>query len=384
MTRPLFIAFSLALTSIPSFSLTGDLNGDGVVNYEDFFLFADQFGQESDPQPSRGKANAHSDPDGGWYSFFSKHNFRPNEDRSNLPTREFCGDLLNLRPPLFDTWTEPINMVESSTYWLGVADKSRQEEVIFIGTGFALNTYSIVTNYHVAREVARIIREAPSYKALVFIAVRANSRIYGGATYYLGTIDDNRELLGFWHPSYDGTPQSPDLAMFLTYDPTTGEGVQVEDYALLTQLDHAMVLEPGEEIGILGFPGILETNHSPRTLNPIPTFKMGTISALRPFSQDVTLSTTWQRSLLGHYVQHDLDTMPGNSGSPIFNKRGEVIAMHNSGIQDGDALDFGIRADQIRLFNKSFYVDDSYYHVNAKPVAGSQPPYLIPPFPHSD
>ena len=30
-------------------------------------------------------------------------------------------------------------------------------------------------------------------------------------------------------------------------------------------------------------------------------------------------------------IRHDCDTLPGNSGSPIFNSENQVIAIHNAG-----------------------------------------------------
>tara|TARA_Y100000588_G_C13541726_1_gene622295 strand:- start:18 stop:446 length:429 start_codon:yes stop_codon:yes gene_type:complete len=141
-----------------------------------------------------------------------------------------------------------------------------------------------------------------------------------------------------------------------------------------------MNLQVGEEVGILGFPGVLETNHDPRFLTPIATFKTDNISALRPYDSTTSLSQGWRSALSGKLVQHTLETSRGNSGSPIFNKRGEVIAIHNSGIPGGETLNFGIRADELRLFMKSFAVGfDGPLHINAKRVGSSFPAlYPIP------
>ena len=68
---------------------------------------------------------------------------------------------------------------------------------------------------------------------------------------------------------------------------------------------------------------------------------------------------------------HSLETSPENSGSPIFNNRSEVIAIHNAGLPGGESLDVGIRADEIRMFLKSLYVGVNLgTHVNAKRISG--------------
>ena len=133
-----------------------------------------------------------------------------------------------------------------------------------------------------------------------------------------------------------------------------------------------MAIQTGDEIGILGFPGILETVQNPFTLIPNPTFKIGIVSAIRSYNENRGISNDWNWALIGRMVQHNLETAPGNSGSPIFNRRGEVVAIHNSGIPGGDAFDFGVRADEIRVLMKSLSIGDVIVpNVNTKTVGGS-------------
>lgn len=78
--------------------------------------------------------------------------------------------------------------------------------------------------------------------------------------------------------------------------------------------------------------------------------------------------------LLGKVVQHNLGIAPGNSGSPIFNKRGEVVAIANAGIIGSAAFDFGIRADEIRLLIKTSYLAGNLpLPANGKPVVSALP-----------
>ena len=90
-----------------------------------------------------------------------------------------------------------------------------------------------------------------------------------------------------------------------------------------------------------------------------------------------------QRALASYIVQHNLETAPGNSGSPIFNRRGEVVAIHNAYILLS-RFNFAIRADEIRLFLKAFWVSAGVdvSHVNAKPVGSG--PHWPRPYPRPE
>jgi S1-C subfamily serine protease len=109
-----------------------------------------------------------------------------------------------------------------------------------------------------------------------------------------------------------------------------------------TVLDQQVDRVVGDLVGTLGFPGELETESADALLRPIPTFKQGIVSALRPYP-----TSTFSNRISNRIVQHDLDLTPGTSGSPIFNKRGEVVAINNAGIV-GTSLGFGIRAEVLR------------------------------------
>lgn len=43
------LGWLLLLIASPAFSVSGDLNRDGMVDYDDFFIFADNFGKSGDP-----------------------------------------------------------------------------------------------------------------------------------------------------------------------------------------------------------------------------------------------------------------------------------------------------------------------------------------------
>jgi hypothetical protein len=299
------------------------------------------------------------------------------------------------RLPVQESWSDVLDLIKPALYWIGYTAKPEggtRYPVIFVGTGFAVNEFLIATNYHVGIAITNGFQEIRNDLDPIAIAVRAGTRAYGDGTFgdgtfRLGEVMEDRDLWGFWDPRYDLTARSPDIALFGVYNIDDGESYYGLDFARLATLDDAMDLQVGEEIGIYGFPGILETTHDPLTLTPNPTFKSGTVSALRPYNEEISLSSAFKVGLMGKFVQHNLETAPGNSGSPIFNTRGEIVAIHNSGIQGGDAFDFGIRSDEIRLLIKGIYsparIDGNPLarHVNAKAVGGSGELPMISPYP---
>jgi S1-C subfamily serine protease len=333
---------SILLYSVPASAILGDLNNDGNVNLADFHILADNFGNVGEPEVVA--------------------SVRDTVYLSGSPSRS----------PIAANWSEVVTDLRSSVYWIGYTAKpqgSTRFDVVFVGSGFSIDGSNIVTNYHVASYVDNQIKSMRSDLTPVMIAVRAGTRIFEDGTYYLGRVSDDRDLLGYWDVRYDFTVSSPDIAIFTAYDANDGSFISNLASVTLASTDVCMGLGAGEDIGILGFPGVLETNHSPNTLTPTPTFKSGTISALRSYNESTSLSTNWKIALVGKVIQHSLETAPGNSGSPIFNKRGEVVAIHNAGIPGGESFNFGIRSDEIRTFLKSLYVGlGAGTHFNAKYV----------------
>ena len=156
---------------------------------------------------------------------------------------------------------------------------------------------------------------------------------------------ENGNVISFWHPDYNGVA-SPDVGLLFTQR-------SMPSFCRLASTLHAMELEVGAEIATIGYPGEIDSYHAPSTRHR-PTLKTGTISALRPYDEE-THSEGWWGYVANRMVQHNFDTTGGTSGSPIFNKRGEVIAVNNSGYEEG-SLGFGIRADEARTLLRASYV----------------------------
>ena len=430
---PLIILLLLAAAPIPIQATPGDLNGDGVVDFADFFILADNFGKTRPP--------AHGDTiivirrdtlvhfverervvrdtvEVLMENRVTLHDTVLIEERVTLHDTVFIEERVTLydtvevdigervtlhdtvlirttqhdtvyidagpeRPPVRPSWADIVDEVRPGVYWIGFTAKPRgntRYDITFTGTGFAVDDHTIATNYHVASYVDEQLKLVRADLEPVMIAVRSGTQVFGEGTHYLGTVDEARNLLGFWDPRYDGTVNSSDLALFPAYDPD-GTHLPVElKYLHLAPMDALVRLRVGDDVGVLGFPGVLETNHDPYTLSPTPTFKSGTISALRSYDDVTSLSRAWEVALIGKIVQHNLEIAPGNSGSPVFNRRGEVVAIAHAGIDGGNAFDFAIRADELRQFLKALYQGmDIGEHINAKRIVGTE--YATRPYP---
>jgi serine protease Do len=78
-------------------------------------------------------------------------------------------------------------------------------------------------------------------------------------------------------------------------------------------------------------------------------------------------------------IQTDAAINPGNSGGPIFNARGEVVAVACAGAAIFDGLAFGIPANELIDF---LVHRDTYLYDESQPQNGVT--YLPPPFrPHA-
>jgi S1-C subfamily serine protease len=82
---------------------------------------------------------------------------------------------------------------------------------------------------------------------------------------------------------------------------------------------------PGDDAYVIGFPGRVMD-----PLSPSATFLQGRVGRVRGLDEE---ATTPDRAVL---IQHDAVTRGGNSGSPIFNQYGHVIAIHAAHIDDED------------------------------------------------
>ena len=223
----------------------------------------------------------------------------------------------------------------------------------FVGTGFAVDSETLVTNGHVIDGLIEWNDYIDDFNQTNGTEWNSSWAVVRNLTTYF-SVESNLFLINhfsYWqHPEWDGDTGSPDVGLLEIY-----EGYISRRVSLATSRE-ARRLRVGAPIATLGFPGELQGGEL-SDLFLIATFKNGTISALRPRFQDEPYSAADT-----YIVQHNLDLSGGTSGSPIFDASGQVVAINNAGIEadfsgmgiDGDwprisqsALDFGIRADKI-------------------------------------
>jgi hypothetical protein len=122
-----------------------------------------------------------------------------------------------------------------------------------------------------------------------------------------------------YHPSYkvgSKSADSPDVGLVRV------EGTLPKVVTLATDAE-LRALGAGDDAFVLGFPGRVMD-----PLSPSATFLSGHVNRVTGFDGG---ATSPERSVL---VQHDAVTRGGNSGSPVFNQYGHVIALHAAHIDE--------------------------------------------------
>jgi len=251
-------------------------------------------------------------------------------------------------------WSRVVSSLQRSVYavlaWISSED---DDFFAFVGTGFAVDSETLVTNGHV-------IDGLIEWNDVVADFNRTNGTEWINSWVVVQNLAisfDESEFFFieyYWnHPEWDGDTRSPDVGLLYIW-----EGGYISRRVTLATSNEARRLKVGAPIATLGFPGELQGGDDLSKLFPIATFKNGTISALRPRYEDESYSVPRDT----YIVQHNFDITGGTSGSPIFDASGKVVAINNARMEedfsglniDGDwprigqgSLGFGIRADKI-------------------------------------
>ncbi len=250
-------------------------------------------------------------------------------------------------------WSGIVSSLQYSVYAVlhGVYNENIADWTItFIGTSFAVESRTLVTNGHIVNGLLGLDRQVAAFNSRYGIDLQRAWIVVQNLTTELA-YQENYFFIGtYWlHPQWEAENLgSPDVGALRISEGFIGRR------ARLATSREVYRLRIGAPIATLGFPGELQGGEL-SDLFPIGTFKNGTISALRPsFRGELyTASDTY-------VVQHNLDLSGGTSGSPIFDAAGQVVAINNAGIENvvlniggaparisQAALGFGIRADKI-------------------------------------
>jgi hypothetical protein len=167
-----------------------------------------------------------------------------------------------------------------------------------------------MTNAHLMQYLKEYI-EMNGQDSIKIVAIRDGGRINHQYSYEIDSFAI--------HPEYNEDS-------IFTYDFAllTIKSGTLTDICSFETDNNLLELTEGQSIYTIGFPG--ETSDA-NMIQPIATYKDGTISALKPLSQNKTASNSYTNVV----IQHNLNTSLGTSGSPFFNSRGRVIGIANSG-----------------------------------------------------
>ena len=184
-----------------------------------------------------------------------------------------------------------------------------------IGTAFsAYYTDRLWTAAHVTERIDELLSDSRlrSRNPRPF-ATKTGTLVGGNVTYTW-----NRH---FTHPDYDGTVESPDVALIVL-----DEELPHETPALLPR-DLTGALRIGQPLGTLGFPAYPPLQND---VLPLATFREGTLSSLRPF-YDVSFDRDPRNT--GRVVHYNMALTGGTSGSPVFDHLGYIVAVQYAGIK---------------------------------------------------
>ncbi len=176
---------------------------------------------------------------------------------------------------------------------------SKQEKRLWTGTGFALGNSYIVTNQHVIDEANTI-----SIKGI-------KGDLNNGYSAAVVTVD-----------------KANDIAVLKIND-TRFNGFGAIPYSVSTRM-----ADVGEDVFVLGFPLTQALGNEIKLTN-------GIISSRTGYQGDIA---TYQISA---------PVQPGNSGGPMFDKKGNVIGIVVAGVPGAENVGYAIKTSYLSILNES-------------------------------
>lgn len=179
------------------------------------------------------------------------------------------------------------------------------------GTAWAFEPDLLATNAHISEPVAAVL--AAGGRAYV---IPNKSR----GTYFTVTAAATHPSYPFWAPNPHGrrpTGVPYDIGV-LQIDGSFATTVKVADIDTLHGLD------AGSPVAFIGFP--MEELHGDNvnTTNPVATMQVANITSVTDYYLEDRGPSN------NRLIRHSLPATGGASGSPIFNSRGEVVAIVNA------------------------------------------------------
>lgn len=180
------------------------------------------------------------------------------------------------------------------------------------GTAWAFEPNLLATNAHISAPSARILAAGGQ----VYVIPNKSRGTYHAVT------------AAATHPSYPFTAPNPHgrLPTGIPYDigvlqiddsfPTT---VKIADLETLRRLD------AGSSVAFIGFPTEGLQGGNVNTINPVATMQVANVTSVTDYYLEDRGPSH------NKLVRHSLPATGGASGSPIFNSRGEVVAILNAG-----------------------------------------------------
>lgn len=282
------------------------------------------------------------------------------EDQKQQLTKELQEQIESLREKLSETQTIVRQSQTRQETWSDIVEKYRESIFLClgysedtgqgIGTGFAVNRDGLIaTNAHVIKTLQQFRKQ--------FVIQNTTGKVFSITKMVA-------------HPDHTDI-RSPDVGL-IQID-LGGEKVTPLPLASQQTLEQ---LRLGTQLGTLGFPGELTEAYladfrptAKRVRTVQATFKDGWIGRITNYNfenDDIRFT---------RYIQHSASVSPGTSGSPMFNLRGEVVAINSGTLQvqsdltvevDGKKtttkisnpsaaeIAFAVRADELRIILEAF------------------------------
>ena len=159
-----------------------------------------------------------------------------------------------------------------------------------------------------------------------------NAHVVAGLQAIKAKLDDNGNETS---ASVVGTDPCDDLAVIQLSSPPTG--------LKALPLGDSQTVKSGQSITVFGFPASIQTNGSESGQSASVVANTGTVSAA-----NIQASPGGDLPRLDQAIQHQAPTSPGDSGGPIVDQNGKVIAITTLGSTQGQNSNYSIAINKAK------------------------------------